>query len=75
MAQDRERTLTHIETLLRSGRLDAAIAEYVRLVEEQPSDWNAASALTVMLNIEAQLPTCRDVAARIERLFGSVGEA
>jgi Flp pilus assembly protein TadD len=75
VAQDRDRTLTHIETLLRSGRLDAAIAEYVRLVEEQPSDWNAASALTVMLNIEAQLPTYQDVAARIERLFGSVGEA
>jgi tetratricopeptide (TPR) repeat protein len=45
VAQDRERTLTHVETLLRLGRLDAAIAEYVRLVEEQPSDWNATIAL------------------------------
>jgi hypothetical protein len=34
VAQDRERTLTHVETLLRLGRLDAAIAEYVRLVED-----------------------------------------
>jgi hypothetical protein len=33
-----------------------------------------ARALTVMLNIEAQVLAYRDVAARIERLSGSVGE-
>ena len=33
------------EKLLRQGRLDGAIAEYVRLVEDQPRDWNAINAL------------------------------
>ena len=45
MAFDREDTLKKAEKLLRQGRLDAAIAEYVRVVEEQPRDWNTANAL------------------------------
>src|SRR5204862_1465480 len=31
--------------LLRQGKLDGAIAEYVRLVEDQPQDWNSINAL------------------------------
>jgi tetratricopeptide (TPR) repeat protein len=42
---DREATLKQAEKLLRQGRLDGAIAEYVRLVEEQPQDWNSINAL------------------------------
>jgi tetratricopeptide (TPR) repeat protein len=42
---DREDTLKKAEKLLRQGRLDAAIAEYVRVVEEHPRDWNSANAL------------------------------
>ena len=42
MALDREDTLKKAEKLLRQGKLDAAIAEYVRVVEEQPRDWNTA---------------------------------
>lgn len=45
MAFDRDDTLKKAEKLLRQGRLDAAIAEYVRVVEEQPRDWNTANAL------------------------------
>jgi tetratricopeptide (TPR) repeat protein len=45
LAFDREDTLKKAEKLLRQGRLDAAIAEYVRVVEEQPRDWNTANAL------------------------------
>ena len=45
MALDREDTLKKAEKLLRQGRLDAAIAEYVRVVEEHPRDWNSANAL------------------------------
>ena len=45
MAIDREDTLKKAEKLLRQGRLDAAIAEYVRVVEEQPRDWNTANTL------------------------------
>jgi len=42
---DREETLKKAEKLLRQGRLDGAIAEYVRVVEEQPRDWNTANTL------------------------------
>jgi tetratricopeptide (TPR) repeat protein len=42
---DREDTLKKAEKLLRQGRLDAAIAEYVRVAEDQPGDWNTANTL------------------------------
>jgi tetratricopeptide (TPR) repeat protein len=45
VAIDREATLKKAEKLLRQGKLDGAIAEYVRLVEEQPKDWNSINAL------------------------------
>ena len=45
MALDREDTLKKAEKLLRQGRLDGAIAEYVKVVEEYPRDWNTANAL------------------------------
>ncbi len=42
---DREAALKGAEKALRQGRIDAAIAEYVKVVEAQPSDWNSANAL------------------------------
>jgi Flp pilus assembly protein TadD len=42
---DRETTLKQAERLIRQGKLDGAIAEYVRLVEDQPRDWSAVNAL------------------------------
>lgn len=45
MALDREDTLKKAEKLLRQGRLDAAIAEYVRVTDDQPRDWNTANTL------------------------------
>ena len=42
---DRDETLRRAEKLLRQGRLDAAIAEYARLVEEQPKDWTTVNLL------------------------------
>jgi len=42
---DREGALKSAEKALRQGRIDAAIAEYVRVVEAQPRDWNSANAL------------------------------
>jgi tetratricopeptide (TPR) repeat protein len=42
---DRDSTLKNAEKLLRMGRLDGAIEEYVRLVEDQPRDWNSINAL------------------------------
>ena len=42
---DRDDTFRRAEKLLRQGRLDAAIAEYARLVEDQPKDWATANLL------------------------------
>jgi len=45
LAIDRAEALKKAEKLLRQGRLDLAIAEYVRMVEDQPRDWNTRNAL------------------------------
>ncbi len=42
---DREGALKSAEKALRQGRIDAAIAEYAKIVESQPRDWNSANAL------------------------------
>jgi tetratricopeptide (TPR) repeat protein len=42
---DRAAALRNAEKLMRQGKLDAAIAEYVSLVEDAPRDWNVANAL------------------------------
>jgi Flp pilus assembly protein TadD len=45
VALDRDAILKQGEKLLRQGKLEGAIAEYVRLVEDQPRDWNTINAL------------------------------
>jgi tetratricopeptide (TPR) repeat protein len=42
---DRTATLRNAEKLLRQGKLLPAIEEYVRVVEDQPRDWNTANML------------------------------
>lgn len=42
---DRESALKNAEKAIKQGRVDAAIAEYVKIVEAQPRDWNSANAL------------------------------
>ena len=45
MPIDRESVLRTAERLLRQGRLEGAIAEYVRLTDDQPRDWNSINTL------------------------------
>ena len=45
MPIDREGTLRNAEKLLRQGKLEPAIAEYRKVIEDQPSDWNTANTL------------------------------
>jgi tetratricopeptide (TPR) repeat protein len=45
VAIDRAEALRKAEKFLRQGKLDSAIAEYLRVVEDQPRDWNAANTL------------------------------
>jgi tetratricopeptide (TPR) repeat protein len=42
---DRAVTLRNAEKLIRQGKLDAAITEFMRIVEDQPQDWNAKNTL------------------------------
>jgi tetratricopeptide (TPR) repeat protein len=42
---DRDAALKTAEKALKLGKVDAAIAEYVKIVESQPRDWNSANAL------------------------------
>ena len=45
MSIDRAAILRRAETLLQQGKLEAAIAEYRRIVDEQPEDWTTANIL------------------------------
>jgi tetratricopeptide (TPR) repeat protein len=45
LAFDRDGALKKAEKLLRGGKVDQAIAEYVRIVEENPRDWSTANTL------------------------------
>jgi lipopolysaccharide biosynthesis regulator YciM len=42
---DREAALKAAEKAVKLGKIDAAIAEYLKIVEAQPRDWNTANAL------------------------------
>jgi tetratricopeptide (TPR) repeat protein len=42
---DRDAALKTAEKALRLGKIENAIAEYLRIVEAQPRDWNSANAL------------------------------
>ena len=45
MPFDRAATLRNAEGLLRQGKIEPAIAEYLRILEEQPNDWTTANTL------------------------------
>jgi tetratricopeptide (TPR) repeat protein len=42
---DRNGTLRNAEKLLRQGKVEAAIAEYLRVLADQPTDWSTANTL------------------------------
>jgi tetratricopeptide (TPR) repeat protein len=42
---DRAAVLRNAEKLLKQGKVESAIAEYVRVVEDQPKDWTTANTL------------------------------
>lgn len=73
MAFDRDDTLKKAEKLLRQGRLEAAIAEYVRVVEKQPRDWNTANTLGDLYVRAGQLQKAAEQYARIAGHFGRDG--
>ena len=65
MPIDRPAILRSAEKLLRQGKIEQAIAEYVRIVEEQPSDWNTANVLGDLYVRAGQTDRAVDQFARI----------
>jgi tetratricopeptide (TPR) repeat protein len=70
---DRAATMRQAEKLLRQGRLDQAIAEYVRLVEDEPSDWNAANQLGDLLVRAGQQDRALEQFHRVAEHLGHEG--
>ncbi len=69
MAFDRDATLKKAEKLLRQGRLEPAIAEYVRVVEEFPRDWSTANTLGELYARDGQPQQAVGQYARIAQHF------
>jgi tetratricopeptide (TPR) repeat protein len=62
---DRAAALRQAERALRQGRLDQAIAEYERLVEDQPRDWSTANALGDLYVRAGRVPDAVTVLTRV----------
>jgi tetratricopeptide (TPR) repeat protein len=73
VAFDRDSTLRKAEKLLRQGRLDAAIAEYLQLIEDQPRDWNTANILGDLYVRAGQVDKAIAQYTRIADHLGSEG--
>ena len=65
MAIDRVELLRDAEKLLRQGKLDQAIAEYRRAVDEQPRDWTTANVLGDLYLRAGQIDKAVDEYVRI----------
>ena len=73
MALDRDATLKKAEKLLRQGRLEPAIAEYVRVVDEFPRDWSTANTLGELYARAGQPPQAVGQYSRIAQHFVDEG--
>lgn len=73
MAIDRDDTLRKAEKLLRQGRLDAAIAEFERLVEACPRDWSTLNTLGDLLVRAGRVEAAAGYYARLAQHFASEG--
>jgi len=62
---DRAAILKNAEKLLRQGKLNPAISEYLKIVEEQPRDWNTANILGDLYVRGKQLDKAVDQFVRI----------
>ena len=73
MAIDRDATLRKAEKLLRQGRLDQAIAEYLKIIQEQPRDWSTVNAVGDLLVRAGQVESGVEHYARIADHFFDEG--
>lgn len=73
MAIDREDTLKKAEKLLRQGKLDAAIAEYLKVVDDHPGDWATANTLGDLYVRAGQQDMAAEQYSRIGKHFKDEG--
>ena len=73
MAIDRAATLRNAEKLLRQGKLDLAVAEYLRVVEEFPRDWNTGNILGDLYVRAGQVDKAVDQFVRIAEMLSEEG--
>ena len=73
MAIDRVALLRNAEILLRQGKLDQAIAEYRRIVDDQPRDWNTANVLGDLYVRAGQIDKAVDEYIRVADSLGQDG--
>jgi tetratricopeptide (TPR) repeat protein len=73
LAFDRDGTLKKAEKLVRQGKLDLAIAEYVRVVEDNPGDWSTANTLGELYARAGQPAQAVEQYSRIAEHFAAGG--
>jgi tetratricopeptide (TPR) repeat protein len=73
MAIDRDATLRKAEKFLRQGRLDNAIGEYLRVVEENPRDWSTVNVVGDLLVRAGQIESANEHFTRIADHFFEEG--
>jgi tetratricopeptide (TPR) repeat protein len=73
VAIDRDATLKKAEKFLRQGRLEQAIAEYLKVIQEQPRDWSTINAVGDLLVRAGQLESGIEHFTRIADHFYEEG--
>jgi tetratricopeptide (TPR) repeat protein len=73
VAIDRDATLKKAEKFLRQGRLDQAIGEYLKVIQEQPRDWSTINAVGDLLVRAGQLESGIEHFTRIADHFFEEG--
>jgi tetratricopeptide (TPR) repeat protein len=73
VAIDRDATLKKAEKFLRQGRLDQAIGEYLKVIQEQPKDWSTINAVGDLLVRAGQLESGIEHFTRIADHFFEEG--
>jgi tetratricopeptide (TPR) repeat protein len=73
VAIDRDATLKKAEKFLRQGRLDQAIGEYLKVIQEQPRDWSTINAVGDLLVRAGQLESGIEHYTRIADHFFEEG--
>jgi tetratricopeptide (TPR) repeat protein len=73
MPFDRAETLRTAEKLIRQGKLDAAIAEYRKILDDQPGDWNTVNTLGDLYFRAGQIDKAVDEYERMADHFANEG--